>query len=375
MNKIELARYLKIGSTKDFEYSEPDFDFDYSITFEEAKEQFRELVHKRIKSFPIKDSFLYFSGTFGACVMLDLIKDIPTLSMNLDDNAKDISAYYGAKNYMFEWDDIEDMVLEHQTQYVSKDKPRCWSLDDIYGWVRARNAVNIGFRSAICEGGGAEWCLFGDPNRAHAVMELAVQRGEYKVTRAMQYRKNVVKRDHHMYSDYLKCYTERVSIFKDSELEELGLPIPEFKLRWENLKHLTQAAHDWGYHYIIKENDQPASDFFGGYDINYLFYDNEELVKFLMSLPMEMKYNLGRSKHIFKETFPLPENLPKLTQSVFKPIQDKIEGWANKAALKYLSKGNKIWDYLNYDTCQVFMNDFLKFWQLLNLSIWLEHND
>lgn len=374
-NDIELSRYLKIGSTKDFVYDEPQFEIDYDISYEDAKEKLRSLVEKRIKTFPIDESFLYFSGTIGSIVVLDLIRDIPTLSMDLGNNTKELSAYFGAKNYTFSWMNIESMVMEHQTQYVSKDKPRCWSLDDIYGWVRIRNAVDIGFKSSVCEGGGLEWMMFGDPNRAHGVMKLAIERGEYKLTRALKYRVKTYLRDHEIYSDYLRCYVERSSIFKDNELEDLGLPIPEFKLREESLRHLTQAAHDWGYKYIIEENDQPAADYFDGYKINYIFYDNPEMTEFCMSLPMEMKYNLGRSKHIFKDTFPLPDGLPALTAGVFQPIQNKINNWAREAALIYLKKNSKIWNYLDYDKCQPHMSEFLKFWQLLNLSIWLNAND
>lgn len=374
-DKLELARYLKIGSTTDFTYKDPAFEFNYDITFEEAKQKFRELVYKRISQFPIQDSFLYFSGTIGSCIMLDLIKDIPTLSMNLGNNSKEISDYYGVRNYMFQWDNIEEMVMEHQTQYVSKEKPRCWSLDDIYGWIRIRNGVNVGFKSAICEGGGGEWCLFGDPNRAHAVMDLAIRRGEYKVSRAMRYKRKVILRNHDEYSNYLKCYVDRTSIFKDHEIADLGLPIPEFKLREESLKHLTQAAHDWGYHYIIEENDHPAPDYFNGFDIHYLFYDNKEMVDFLISLPMEMKYNLGRSKHIWKETFPLPKDIPQLSIGVFAPIIAKIETWTREASILYLNKDNRIWNYLNYDKTKKYFGDFMKNWQLLNLSIWLNSND
>ena len=45
-----------------------------------------------------------------------------------------------------------------------------------------------------------------------------------------------------------------------------------------------------------------------------------------------------------------------------------------KASEKYLSKNNEIWNYINYDKAQKYFDDFLKRWQFLNLSIWLNHN-
>jgi hypothetical protein len=230
-------------------------------------------------------------------------------------------------------------------------------------------------KNIYCEG-GSDWLLLGYEKIYAAIMKLALMRRDYSLIKAASYGKAKSIMTETPPTSYIESFLFRSVVFPNNEIEELGLPIHRYELRRDELNHVIRFAFDWGYNIVYKRRTKIFSDHFN-LDIYSPFFNDESFVNFCLSLPIEMKYCIGRGKHILKESISLSDEakhliIPKLSTLIYKQVESK----ANELYEKYLkNKNNIIFKYLPFDIVQKHLDNYVHSWHLLNLAIWLEVHD
>lgn len=353
-----VNRYLKYGTSKEFDYGEPVPIID--MKWEDAKEQFKRNLSRSIDKFPTDG--VAFCGTMSACSLLQL-KKMSTWSVDIGIDTKAASKIYGCENHTTKIENLEESIIE-----INKiNKFLRSSLEDIYAYTRQKFWSQHS-KTGLCEG-GTDYLLASNSS----LMNLAIRKKEYKVSKAIKLispdRLNVFKGPDFHFDTYEDCFNHSVSIFTNDELMDLGLEPVSIKLRENSLEHYTKAMFDWGYQTVYEQRTSVFADHFG-FQTFSPYINDPDMVNFCLSLPMEMKYCLGRGKHILKETLPV-DNL-YITNRIFPKIYQTIESELEVLMNKYL---NIIYDYFSYEKIQKHLNDFIKKWMLLNLAIWMENNN
>lgn len=357
----KLAKYLKFGFTKDVSYGDvvPCNNYEWN----EAKNIFLSILKPKIK----KDYVYAFSGTATSTMYISLIGNVKTVSVYLpNNNCKKISEYYKCQYFETKFKNIERCLIEFNRLW---DQPRC-TLGDIYAYTRSSYLAKMGFIDILCEG-ATDQLLFGDPNKFLSVMLLALKRNDYNLKNALNIKNVFGGHINLQYNNsYLNSYFNNSTIFSDNDLIKLDLPVPEIKLKNDTLGDFSRFLFDWHYN-LTKSRNEKFNDYFG---LNiYSPFEDDDLRDFCLSLPMEMKFCLGSGKYIMKETIKLPDKIKKMLMgSIYSKIYEMV--YREELFDKYLGdKSKKIYEMLDYDVVQSFTH-FLKKWQLLNLSIWLEEH-
>jgi len=357
-----LNRYLKYGTTSEFTYGEPISIID--IEWEEAKEEFRKNLIKSISKF--KTDGVAFCGTMSACCMLQLTeKNMSTWSVDIGIDTKTSSDLFKSKNHTVKIKNLEKSIIE-----INKINPFLRSsIEDIYAYTRQKFWSKYS-KNGLCEG-GTDYLL----STNNDLMYLAILRKEYSILKALKITSpNKIKNIKYISSNmYSECFNNAISIFNNDDLIDLGLEPISIELKEDRLDHYTKAMFDWGYKTVYEQRTKVFMKYFD-FKTFSPYVNDIEMVNFCLSLPMEMKFCLGRGKHILKEAIPVVKN--HLTNRIFPNIYETIKPEFEVLIDKYLkNKKRKIFSYLPYNKVQKYLNGgFLKKWILLNLAIWMEIN-
>jgi hypothetical protein len=363
-----INRYLKFGTEKEFDYSEPVSAID--IDWEDAKREFRDRLTHSVNRYRFSYDGLALCGTMNACCYMAVSeRTMPTFSVDVGFDTGKLSKLLGCNNYTLPINNVELCIKEvHALNPFLRS-----SIEDMYSYNRQGFFGERGHKLMLCEG-GSDYLLASDNN----LMKLAISKGEYSIKKALDVRSTIVVNQSYVHFDtYEDCFNHTVSIFTDEEINEFGLEPPRIKLREDNLEHYLKAIYDWGLQTIYEQRTNVFADNFD-FIIYSPFINDEQMVNFGLSLPLEYKYCLGRRKHILKEAVPLdPEIKKNITNMIFPRIWKTIEPEVKILLEKYFKKDSVIFDHLPYDVVMRHINDtnewsFIKKWNLLNLSIWLE---
>lgn len=368
MHKEELARYLKFGFARTFEYGETVETIE--IGWSEAKEKFLELYQASFKKFP--GNSLAFCGGLASCMNLSYMdKNIPTLSVELGVNTKELSEKFNAENFLFEIKNVERSLIEMVKIW---DEPRC-CIEDVLAFARQGGAKPLGFSEIYCEG-GTDYLLMGGFDFFN-LMKFAMLKGDYKVDRALHYGGKKLEKIRLESSILNKTYMEHFLtgnyIFDDKELYDFGLPAPKVSLKQDTIQDFTKALFEWGRRSVDEDRTKKLGDYFGIRSYSP-FFNDKEMIKFCLSLPIEMKYCLGRGRHILKEAVKIPKlNLVhRIYPNIYKVINEEFQILIEKYVK---NKKSKMYDLIDFDVAQRHINNRKKCWALLNLEIWLEERE
>jgi hypothetical protein len=208
----------------------------------------------------------------------------------------------------------------------------------------------------------------------HHLMNLAIHRKEYNLLNALKISSKIkIHHIHKKYDTYEDCFNDSISIFNDKELIDMGLDVCNIKIK-DTLEDFIRAWFDWGYETVYKHRTKLFGDYFNFSSFSP-YINDKSMVNFCLSLPLEMKLCLGRNKHILKESIVLPLNIKhNMSNKIFPNIYYTVKNDMKKLIKKYLQDKNRIiFSYLPYDKIQKYIGgDYIKEWNLLNLSIWLE---
>ena len=365
-----ISRYLKYGDAQLFDYGEviePQYyDWDY------AKAHFYDEYF--MSMFDFQSHEISFCGTLTGCTMVNVLGDaLRTWSVDVGVDVEGLSKSMKL-DHVYGYIDLENLEKDLFIINELYDTPRA-SIEDIYAYSRQKELSKRGIKKIYCEG-GSDWLLLGYEKIYAAIMALAIKRKEYSILKAAQYGSAKSMMTDRPPSSYIESFFLRNVIFPDDELEELGLVPHRPQLREDKLNHIIRFAFDWGYNNVYKRRTKVFGDRFN-LNIYSPFYNNKKFVDFCLSLPMEMKYCLGRGKHILKESVPVSDEvkdkiIPKLSDHIYKYIKNDF----NILLKKYLNnKNNILFKYLPFEVVQKHLDNYMHSWQLLNLAIWLEIHD
>ena len=359
-----LNRYLLYGDTNPIEPSPTVEVKDYE--WDELKILFRENLIKSL--FKIESRHLSFCGTTSGLVMKDLLGDLIYKLWAFDGISIDPLMDREHQYASFDVDNIENYLIA--INHLS-DTPRC-SMEDIFAFHRQKQ-MSKELDTVYCEG-GTDFLFLGF-NVVASMMCSLFRRKQYDIAKAMKYlngpsRIGIAAKPPEIHA---KIFRDNFFYFTYDELKEFGIEPPDDIIDVSTQATFMTSFFDLGYHMVYKRRTKVFGDHFG-LKIYSPFYNDPEFVNFCLSIPMEMKYCMGRKKHILKESFDLSQyrKLPHLDleRSLYNHIRNEIE----RLAYKYLTnKGNRIFDYLPFDVVQKYLkHDSKRTIVLLNLAIWLE---
>lgn len=365
MLKEDLSKYLKYGHTWDFDYGQPIKQID--ITWEDAKLKLYSLIRESILELNLQS--VCFCGTLGGYALNKILnRRMISWSVDLGFDLEPICFDLNLENKYAKIDNVEESLIELNKLW---DSPRC-ELEDIFAYSRQKEiSKSMQNTKTLCEG-GSDWVLMGENRRWFPVMLMAINRGEYSFDKAFSYGgKGLLKIKRYLLKGqqtYFDCFTDYSNIFSDDELYMFGLNVPKPQLRDDTIEDISRLSYDWGYMRWKTKTDVLASLF--GFSAHPVFLLNEKLVNFCLSLPLEMKYCISNGRHILKEIIDIET---ELIRGIYGGIQNQVESSMDSLINKYIINKNRIiHDFLPYDKTIRMTNQFLKIWQLLNLSIWME---
>lgn len=326
MNKQEIARFLRWGFIDDVDYPEPvpmmkdkGMDGDLESIF----------LNILIPLLPKHNNFVMaYSGGYAGAAYLELygkMKNVHIVTGEFLNNAMYMAGYYHCRLDLNPFGELEKDLFDIHTFLP---QPRC-ILGDIYVWNRQRYLAENGWFNCLCEGGSDSLFI---PNA---------------------------------WADY-----SRMGILSDEDIEFLGLPEAPIVLKNETIEDLCSAIHYWYNHNLSTVRNNMMADHFGTTIISPFI--NEELSKFVLSLPYDLKQN-GK---LFKQAVPLPTQVHNMVRgNIYVNLVKMLisKGMMNLVD-KYLgNKNSRIFTVLDFYKVQTF-HDPIKLWQLLNLAISYEVN-
>jgi len=360
-----LEKYLTYGDTKPIKKSSTVevCNYDWNTVKHLFVEKLKESLSTK------HSSHLAFSGTTAGLVLRHILGDeIKKLwshgGINIDPLLKGWESQYCS------FDNLEEDLIKIAEL---SDTPRC-SMEDVFSYNRIQ-AIGKESDTLYCEG-GTDFLFLGF-NIIDYMMKSLFRRKKYNMALAMKClnrKAELNELSKHTSDININIFNDNFFYFTYEEIKEFGLQPPE-----NIVDHSTQATFmtsffDLGYHIVYEMRTKLLGDRFG-VDIFSPFYNDPEFVNFCLSIPMEMKYCIGRKKHILKEAFDLSSQYKKLPhfdfeRRLFTIIKDEIENLSKK----YLTnKKSRIFKYLPYDIVQKYIvPDNKKTIILLNLAIWME---
>lgn len=363
---MELGRYLKYGMAKEFTYGNVTPVID--IEWEEAKLKFVDNLRKSIHDYSYYDGGIAFCGTLSACLLAQMIdKRITTWSADIGIDTEKLSSMLNSENHVAPMQNLEEALIEVNKLCIF---PRS-SLEDVYAYSRQKHWSKSS-RVGLCEG-GTDYLLLN--SSYNALMNLAIKRGDYSIKKAMRIANpdKIRMRTNVDFRSYTNLFNNLITIFNDDELYEFGFEPQGVDLKHDTLEDFLRATYEWGFKTVYKYRTSVIAKHFNFKTFSPFINDNN-MVNFCLSLPIEMKFCLGRGKHILKESIPLPEGIEKSTiNRIYPAIYKTIKPEMDVLTDKYLKdKKRIIFSHLDYDTVQKHLNHYLKAWNLLSLSIWME---
>lgn len=364
----ELGKYLTYGDTLPIKKSVVVETIDYN--WDEAKELFREKLTNSLST--NHSSHLAFSGTTAGLTLRhilghDVIKTLWTHEcLNIDPLLEGWQSKYGS----FDVSNLENDLIKLAEL---SDVPRC-SMEDIFSYHRIGD---IGKESdtLYCEG-GTDFLFLGF-NVVDFMMKSLFRRKQYDIAFAMKISNGKSQLNgigKHRSEISNQIFNDDFFYFTNDEIERFGLQPPKNIIDPSTQATFMTSFFDLGYHIVYEMRTKLLGNHFG-VDIFSPFYNDPDFVKFCLSIPMEMKYCIGRKKHILKEAFDLSKQYKKfphfdLERTLFAYIKDEIRS----LSIKYLTnKKSKIFNYLPFDIVQKYIEPKnKKTIVLLNLAIWME---
>jgi asparagine synthetase B (glutamine-hydrolysing) len=364
--KDKISRYLKYGDSFLFDYGSC-VDIE-NFPWSDAKDTFQRKFKKSLE-ISYRDN-LAFCGTLSACTIAKMVNPKNTWSVYLGHDVRRLAEKLGSNHIYAKLDllDLEKLLFQINEIF---DEPRS-TLEDIYIFTRQKEMKRQGIKEIYCEG-GSDWLLLGYEKMFSDVINLSMRRKEYSIVKASKYGKGKSFKTEKPPKTYSDAFFKNNRILPEDKIIELGVEPSGFGLRKDNLQHLIRLAFDWSKQILYKRRAGKFADYFG-IDIYSPYYDNEEFINFCLSLPVEMKFCLGRGKHILKESINLSQEskeliIPKLSSMIYKYIRPEAERLIDK----YLrDKNSIIFNYLPFDKVQNLLDNYVYAWHLLNLQIWLE---
>jgi len=362
-----LNYYLAYGDTYPIKKSTvvDVFDHDWDM----VKPLFVERLRESLQN--INSNHLSFCGTTAGLTMRHLLGDkISKLWMFDGINIDPLLTGYKAQYAVFDPSNIEADLIKIQEM---ADAPRC-SMEDLFAYHRQEYMSREIPDSVYCEG-GTDFLFLGF-NVVNYMMQSLFRRKEYSMFKAMKYSNGKAQLNDvgsHKPDIYTDMFNNGFFYFTHDEMKELWVEPAKNIIDPSTQATFMSSFFDLGYHMVYEMRTKVFGDHFG-LDIYSPFYNDPGFVNFCLSIPMEMKYCVGRKKHILKESFDLScyRKLPHfdLENKLFGYIRTEI----GKLANKYLTnKKNKIFNYLPYDVVQKYLSpDNKKTIVLLNLAIWME---
>ncbi len=364
---VDIGRFLKYGTAMEFGYRTP-VPIDYDITFDDAKVVLKSRIIESLDSFP-QEGGIAMCGTVGACFLSKLLdRDIPSWSVDVGLNTRGLAESLGLTNHVVNMQNVEESLIALNRLY---DFPRA-SIEDVYAYSRQMQWSSQ-HKTGICEG-GSDFLFLNSTNMDF--IALAMGKGHYKISRAMQMLGSKPVRSfpsHSKHHTYSACFNDIITIFNDDELGEMGVECPDISLFEDTPEDYLMALFEWGYRTVYLFRTRVLAEHFGFRTFSP-FINDPNVVHFCLSLPIEMKYCMGYSKHILKEAVEVPKETRMMTTPrLFPAIYNKIKPEMDEMVIKYLKDRDRlIFSYLNYDAVQKHLNQYIKVWNLLSLAIWLE---
>lgn len=400
MDLKTLSRYMVHGITKDFPTEKEDTKTIY-FNFKSAKEEFLQILTDNINSLHREDSVYTLSGGLDTTAILSLLnKEIkhPIIHVDVIGN-KDT---YFSK--MFASDKKLNLKIYNDTKYnleeILLDLVKVWDephyvAGDINCYIAYKHIKE--FSNHTVAGSGSETLLMGFNWIYRSLIELAIRKRHYNVGLASQYMADSywadIDSDENIdivksYISPLKSDTYRdrfmacrhFCYFSDKELEDFGLSFPEEYnpiSESASLQDSLWASHNW---YKIVDRTTKIGDYMGVKTVSP--FKEESITKFCMSLPVEMKYCLGSTRHIMRNALSgiVPGYVLNRSKEAFMPYPSWY-AWMKKEIRKisdkYLSDPKaKIYEYLDFSLVQKHIKEMefhgrkeLKF---IMLNLWLE---
>lgn len=391
-NKIEIKRYWSIDDVAKNLDSEND-------AIKKIEQLTQDAIYHQLNADVPIGAFLsggYDSGTVVA-IASEYHKNITTVAFGYDNQlnelplAKEISVKYNTKHTEVKAN-LNDLGALIQKIYSQLDEPTCDTS------IPASYLVNKEAKNhmTVVLSGNAGDELFGGYswyNKEFSILQSKGCKQGLAYLKALNFMAKKLKLE-----NINKKITNKIIASKYNSIIKYHKDNVQIFFRNEDLKSLMDSDCNFEYQYpfTLQDNDLNTClkmDLYktlaGGYlvkddrismlnsiEIRIPFLDNN-LVDYVLNLDYHYKVDEINTKIIFKKTFGnrLTENiLNKKKQGFGAPVNQ----WLRQQSMEHLTntllkdKTARIFDSINYEATQQFLNYDFKHWNLLILAIWME---
>ncbi len=409
-SKEQIGEYMVFGFMKPFKYRDP-IGKDRSISFEDAKyevlKRLKENVLEIRETYP--DAIYTLSGGLDASIIVNFIKESRPKTICIEgksvdvDNSRLLASMWKTNHIPLSLDiDLVTSLIEINSVWP---QPHQAFPGNVWMWKLMKRAKEESNVLIVGTGSGSllhEYFRFPEQE---AMLYYSMRRGHYNFRKAKAVLKDSKYPDPEGYFKAIELvriniknrkYTEyftdiyNSAFFDKRNLNDFDVSLPEYPLREDNLEHFLQWSQDW----LMQGHELDRYAYWGealGINVISPFFMNG-FDDFLLSLPYEYCDCMGFPRHVYREAIgPL---LPKEVMcrergGLNAPIDWHVKNYIHHNYLynRYiLPKGNKIYDYLDYNKVKLLFNydpnsitgisydTFFRCFNLVNLSVWLETN-
>lgn len=395
-----ISRYLRYGISNEFPNNI--YDSNVETDFHEVKENLKEKVGRAILKHHPKKSLFQLSGGFDSSIVASYfyLRNIDTfctgeetakdrvISEKISDEFKTNHTWISHKELLNRINFKEAMIdMAEINRY-----PRCFKNDfGLYAFLKYARDNDY---ENIMSGKGIEFQMLGYHTIYNKIVEHAIGSGEYSIGMAKKYLgykefnspmdsnlldiKNIINSHYHRTKYNLDFVNWWSGGFSKEEVERLTGESQE-DMEFNTADEIIDFIFEWFGREYVEKRTEDYGNYFGVNCINP--YMNEELVDYIKRIPMEMKKSMNYHKYVFYQaignrvpSYIIEREKEGLNTSLIyfmdhsKEISELIDEYLKDTQ-------RKIWNYIDRKQLVIDNLDLIRMMSLLNLSIWMEHND
>jgi asparagine synthetase B (glutamine-hydrolysing) len=386
-----IDQYLRYGCSNEFPQTNlpkvTDLDYDEIIS------TFNDLIDNSMPD--INDAVLQLSGGFDSSIVASYYNNIKSFCTGPEDSPDRIYSEKVSKEFdtRHTWMSHKELLsrIDFKETIVEMAKinryPRCFKND--FGLFAFLKYIKE-YTNDVISGKGIEFQLLGYHTIYNGIIERSIGTREYSIDRANQYLnqksvdspkdaalfdiRNIISSSKNKEDYSLDLVNFWTGVFSRREVEKLT-GNKQSDPTFSTVREAIDFIFEWfGREYV----DKRLEDYGNYFGVNCITpYINEDVIKFVKTIPIELKKCLNHHKYIFYQAMGhrLPNYIIERSKEGLNTSLDYFNSHMEDIHIlveEYLTdKTMKIHNYIDFNQADL---DFDQLWSLLNLSIWIEHN-